>query len=189
MWSSTTPGCLHLLRADRKRKHNFHQHFCPIYFFPPPPVYCNNAFGKVGVHPIPPDQILFTAFFPRLRMSNGDAFSGHEKPSGGGDGSTRERARGAGSRALQGSSTSQAFTFHGAQRSVSTLGRKGIGAGMAQSHWGTPRAAAAKSVLKRSQSKAGGGGKESSWILGKREQSVPSMARPPLPATGDNSRL
>lgn len=89
-------------------------------------------------------------------MSNGDAFSGHEKPSGGGDGSTRERARGAGSRALQGSSTSQAFTFHGAQRSISTLGRKGIGAGMAQSHWGTPRAAAAKSVLKRSQSKAGG---------------------------------
>lgn len=88
-----------LLRAGRKRKHNFHQHFCPSYFFPPPPVYCNNAFGQVGVLPIPPDQILFTAFFPRLQMSNGDAFS--EEPSGGVDRGTRERAPGKGHQSWQ----------------------------------------------------------------------------------------
>lgn len=145
-----------LLRAGRKRKHNFHQHFCPSYFFPPPPVYCNNAFGQVGVLPIPPDQILFTAFFPRLQMSNGDAFS--EEPSGGVDRGTRERTPElAAVPSRPAAHPILAFTFHGAQCPISTLGRKWIRAGMAQSHRGTPRAAAAKSVLKRTQSKAGGG--------------------------------
>lgn len=151
-------------------------------------MYWNNAFGQGAVHPIPPDQILFTAFFPRLQMSNGDAFSGREKPSGGGAGGTRERTLRVGSRALQ-AMLSQTFAFHGAQSPISTLGRKGIGAGMAQSHWGTPRAAAATAVLKRSKSKAGGRERSTSWILGKREQSVPSMAQTALPATGDNSRF
>lgn len=82
-----------------------------------------------------------------------------------------------------------AFTFHGAQLPYSTLGRIWIRAGMAQSHWGTPRAAAAKLVLRRSQSKAGGRERSTSWILGKREQSVPSMAQPLLAAMGDNSRF
>lgn len=52
----------------------------------------------------------------------------------------------------------QAFTFHGVQHPISTLGRKWIRAGTAQSHWGTARAAAAKSALKAV--KGGGGGKE-----------------------------
>lgn len=56
-------------------------------------MYYNNAFGKVGVHPIPPDQILFTVFFPRLHTSNDlhkDAFSHCQKLSGGGNGCTGE---------------------------------------------------------------------------------------------------
>lgn len=153
-------------------------------------MYCNNAFGKVGVHPIPPDQILFTAFFPRLQMSNGDALGGREKPSGGGDGAPGKGQAGLAAVPSRPSAhPSQAFTFHGAQSPISTLGRKWMGAGTAQSHWGTPRAAAAKSVLQRGQSRAGGRERSTFWILGKREQSVPSMAQPPLPAIGDNSRF